>query len=356
MKITDILQHRLISQHITGTHCTKPEEIVQYLLAVQSQDYAMAKWAIGLRLPDSTEKMIDAAFDEGRILRTHVMRPTWHFVTPKDIRWLLALTAPRVHAINASYNRKTELDNRIFKRCHAAFEKALRNNNYLTRTGLQEVLRRARIPAEGIRLALIVMHAELEGLICSGPRQGKQFTYALLQERAPDAKLRARDEALAELTLRYFKTRGPATLADFAWWSGLTMKDVRDGVGMLGSELVQEKIEGVEYIFCHDVPGKPGKPVSTFLMPDYDEYGISYKDRGILYRKRKDLLSVNIGNAFFHMIVVDGVMGGTWKRMVKGKNLIIETEFFEKLNQRQQQAVTKSTKRYHSFFGNATEQ
>ena len=188
MNATDIIRFRLSNQQIADTKFKKPEEILGWFGAMQAQVFAMAKWALGLRLKDEKEGSIDTLFNEGKILRTHLLRPTWHFVAPQDIRWMLALTAPRVHAVNKYYYKKFELDSSVFKRANAEIVKMLRDGKTLTRTALNKALSRAKIKADGLRLSYIFMQAELEGIICSGPRTGKQFTYALLDERVPPTK------------------------------------------------------------------------------------------------------------------------------------------------------------------------
>ena len=177
--------HRLRNQHLAGRGLADPAAIVAWLGAVQSQDYAGAKWGLAQRGHGITDRAIDDAFDRGRILRTHMMRPTWHFVAPDDIRWIQSLTAPRVHAANGSMYRTLELDPKTLATSRRTMARALSKHDSLTRPELQTALRRAGIPAEGHRLAYLVMDAELEQVICSGPRRGKQFTYALLDRRAP---------------------------------------------------------------------------------------------------------------------------------------------------------------------------
>ncbi len=225
MKKADIIHSRLLNQQIANSYFQQPGELVEWMGAMQAQEYAMAKWAIGLRIPGSTDAMVESAFNKGGILRTHLLRPTWHFVSPTDIRWMLALSAPRINAIGAYMYRQLKLDNAIFRRSAAVLLKTLEGGKYLTRTELQEALKQKKIIADGLRLGYIMMHAELEGLICSGPRQGKQFTYALLEERVPPVPALTRDESLALLAKKYFSSRGPATTIDFATWSGLTITD-----------------------------------------------------------------------------------------------------------------------------------
>src|SRR5688572_30267270 len=247
----DISRYRLHNQFLSQTNLTEPSQVVECLGAVQSQDYAGAKWALAQRLKDSpTDAAIEKAFNEGKILRTHVMRPTWHFVTPADIRWMLALTGPRVHMANGFIYRQQELDPATIKKGYTVLEKALQGNQHLTREELGSALEQAGIKnAKGIRLGYIVMSAELDGIICSGPPRGKQFTYALLEERAPKVKNWTREGSLAELTRRYFATRGPATLHDFTWWSGLTMADAQRGIEEVKSQFVSEMIDRKTYWF-----------------------------------------------------------------------------------------------------------
>src|SRR5713226_2242979 len=224
----DIAHRRLHNQLITRPMFEKPDDVVKWLGAVQAQDYAGAKWALGLRMQGVTDDVIEQAFADGAIIRTHVMRPTWHFVAPADIRWMLALTAPR---INAYYNRKLELDDAVFRHSNAVLAKALQGGKQLTRSELASVLQLAGIAADNLlRSTYIIMRAELDGIVCSGARRGKQFTYALLDERVPQTRNLDRDEALAEFARRYFTSHGPATLQDFVWWSGLAAADAKAGL------------------------------------------------------------------------------------------------------------------------------
>jgi hypothetical protein len=197
----ELARLRLRAQRLAGERLRAGEEVVGWLVAVQAQDYAGAKWSLGQRARNLTDDGVDAAFNAGRILRTHVLRPTWHFVLPGDIRSLLALTAPRVNAANAYMYRKLELDERTLMKTQDVIGAALGGGRHLTRRQLAEVLRTNGIEASGQRLAYIVMRAELDALVCSGPRNRKQFTYALHDARPPPARALERDEALGGLVL-----------------------------------------------------------------------------------------------------------------------------------------------------------
>ena len=356
MTTNEIIRQRLFNQQIAETKFRKPDEIVNWLVAMQAQEYAMSKWAIGLRLPGSTDEMIEKAFTDGAILRTHLMRPTWHFVTPADIRWLLKLTAPRVEAASAFMFRQLELDNKTFKRSNDIIVKTLEGGKQLTRTELQAALKQKKIIADRFRLSYLMMKAELDGIICSGARRGKQFTYSLLDERVPLFKQLTRKEALAELTTRYVTSRGPATIKDFATWSGLSVTEAKEGVAMLPSRFIHEIINGQDYIFEPNSFATNGKIQTNFLMPDYDEYGMGYKDRSAIFNTFVDLSRFKGENPIFNrMIILDGRIAGTWKRIIKNNSVAIETVPFSPLPKIKQQALIKAIKKYCLFVGKEIE-
>lgn len=346
----DIARQRLHNQHITQRTFETPQALVEWLGAVQSQDFAAAKWALGLRLQSVTDDDIEQAFTDGAILRTHVMRPTWHFVSPVDIRWLLALTAPRVHAATAYYTRKLELDDAVFMRSQDVLAKALQGGKQLTRDELASALEQAGIATEGEqRVTNIMMRAELDGVICSGARRGKQFTYALLAERAPQARSLDRDEALAELTLRYFMSHGPATTQDFVWWSGLTAADVRTGLAMVTSHLLHETIDGQTYWFPPPAPPRQNLSQTAYLLPNFDEYTVGYTDRSAIF----DTLHTNKldprSGLLANTMVLDGQIVGTWRRTFKKNAVAIEANPFVPLSNTETRAFAAPANRYAEF-------
>jgi hypothetical protein len=308
----------------------------------------MAKWAIGLRLPSTTGSEVETSFNKGRILRTHILRPTWHFVAPEDIRWLIELTAPRVNAANAFMYRKLELDQKVFKVTNGVLEKMLEGGKHLTREALNVGLQQKKILAKGLRLGYIIMRAELDGLICSGPRDGKQFTYALLDERVAPVKSIGREESLSELARRYFTSRCPATLKDFVSWSGLTVKEAKQGISSLPKEFVEERV-GTPGYFYRKIPMGKGKIHSTFMMPDYDELFMSYKDRSVLMPTEKMARQkLSESSEYTHWMVIDGVINGAWKRS-DSKGSVVDVTPFTALDKSQHQAVKKAVERYKTF-------
>ncbi|HSB00330.1 MAG TPA: winged helix DNA-binding domain-containing protein [Anaerolineales bacterium] len=345
----DIIRHRLHNQYLSQTKCTQPSEVVEWLGAVQSQDYAGAKWALGQRLENATDGGIEKAFNEGAILRTHVMRPTWHFVTPADIRWMLALTAPRVLALLAYTDRQLGLDKAVFKQSNRVLTKALKGGKQLMRTELEAILQKNGVNTEGLRFIHLLMHAELDGVVCSGGRQGKQFTYALLEERAPQAKTLEREAALAELTRRYFRSHAPATLQDFVWWSGLTMADARKGMEIVKSEFKQEIVGDQTYWFQASAPAKNPSP-TAHLLPNYDEYIVGYTDRSAIFDMTHTEKLDARGNVLFqNTVAIDGQIAGTWKRTLKKGEVIVEFSPFAPLKKSENQAVRAAAQQYGRF-------
>jgi hypothetical protein len=351
MPNSDLAQQRLHNQHLAGTPFESPVDVVRWLGAVQSQDYAGGKWALGLRSRGLTDAQIEQAFTDGAILRTHVMRPTWHFVTPADIRWLLELTAPRVHAASAYYYRQLELDDALFKRSQAVLATALHGGQQLTRSELGSVLGQAGIATDDLlRLGYILIRAELDGLICSGARRGKQFTYALIDDRTPGAKTLPREDALAELTLRYFNSHGPATVKDYSWWSGLSVGDSKAGLDMVKSQLVQEVIDGQTYWLAASGPAATASAPTVYLLPNYDEYSVGYTDRSALLDGRDaQKLDSRSSVLLSYIIVIDGHIAGTWKRTFKKGAVVIESSLFRPLNDAESQAFDAAARRYAEF-------
>jgi hypothetical protein len=349
--MTEIRYHRLKNQHLLNSRLKDPIDVLKSLVALQSQDYSGAKWALGQRTISATDTIIEQAFTEGQILRTHLMRPTWHFVAREDIGWLLTLTAPRVSAMSASYFRKAGLDTKTTNKINRAFVKALEGGRQLTRDELREVCKRAGIePGDPVRMGHIMLRAELDGVVCSGARKGKQFTYALLIERAPNGRRLEEDEALGELSKRYFETRGPATLRDFVWWSGLTMSQVKRGVDIarVKSEVINDTLYWSSATKKKVLQGAEG---SAHLLPPYDEYFISYKDRSAVMHPRFGHAGTAEKIIFDSPFTLDGLVVGGWRRPGSAKNTSVLFRPFLKLSKEDKDVVQVALRRYFDFLG-----
>jgi hypothetical protein len=348
-----IAQRRLARQRLVGQPLVTPAEVVAWLGAMQSQDYFGALWSLGMRLEHATEATVEAAFNAGDILRTHALRPTWHFVAPADIRWLLELTAPRVKAASAYMLRKVELDDRMCGRCNAIIANAVQGGNYLTRVEIGVALAAAGIHVDGMRLTYIAMNAELDAVICSGPRRGKQFTYALLAERAPQARSLARDAALAELTRRYFTGHGPATARDFAWWSGMTLADAQAGIALVQGELTRATIDGQTYWFAADTSPVTDPSRAALLLPTYDEMLIGYAGFGEALTGGQ---AAGRNETFTATIALEGQVVGNWRRTLTPKAVVVATRPFAPLAAEAETSLTEALARYGAFLGKTVEQ
>jgi hypothetical protein len=351
----ELIYRRIVNQRMTCAGGTKgnskdlpgtPEALVRWMGCIQSQDFGQAKWAIGVRDAALTEANIHTAFNAGRILRTHVLRPTWHFVVPEDIRWMLELTAPRIRQFSQPYNKKLELDAAVFRRSRKTLAKALEGGGQLTRVEIGEAFRRVKIETGDIRMNFLLMDAELEGLICSGPRRGKQFTYSLLEKRAPGARMLSPEEAVAELAARYFRSRGPATVADFAWWSGLTMREAGGGLEAVKGRLERVVVDGEVYWFAGS--GGSGEMPRAVLLPAFDEYAVAYKDRSLVVAPEHAKES---SGGLKPAVIVHGKVAGVWGRDVHKEGVKVRISMFGKVSKTLQAAITRETGRYVSFCG-----
>ena len=344
-----IVSARLRNHKLSSPTFQRPADVVRWFGAVQAQDFHGAKWALALRMREATNVAVEEAFNRGEILRTHLLRPTWHFVAPDDIRWLLQLTAPRINARSASTFRRYELDGQVFKRSTRVFTNALQCGKHLTRTELKAALNRAGIVAnDTVRLAHILLRAELDGLICSGPRRGNQFTYALLEERVPVSKGLSGEEALAELTRRYFASHGPATLADFVWWSGLTTNDARSGIASLDRDI--EKIDDGETVYWSPGNLKTSRAPESdaHLLPSYDEYNVAYKNRRPVYDENGRF---TIWDALGPTVLIGGRIVGTWSSTLDKRSVTIDLDSARNLNRNERAALGKAAQSYADFLG-----
>jgi len=339
-----IAERRLDNQGIASPRERRAEDVVAWLGAVQAQEYPAAKWALALRMHDGvTDAEIDQVMDEGRIIRTHVMRPTWHFVPASDLGWMLALTSARVHRALAYANRYYELSASTRTRAACVFERALRENRELTRGELGTHLARARIKATGIRLALLTIFAEVEGVICSGPTRQKQMTYALLARRVPKPKRLSGEEALAELTKRYVRSHGPATIRDFVWWSGLTSADARRGLDMIKAR--QTVIDGLTYWSTREDAKTPrARARNVHLLPIYDEYLVAYRDRAAVRR-------FNGAGGLQPSVVIRGQVVGSWRTTRNGGDVSLEIMAGRTLTQAEQRSLKRTVALYETFVG-----
>jgi hypothetical protein len=316
----DVLRRRLATQRLQDAGVPSAADVVRLLGCVQSQEYAHALWSLGMRTTGLSAAEVQAEFDRGDFLRTHILRPTWHFVAAEEIRWILEVTAPRVQKLNQTIYRQHRLDPATLDHGVAVIAEELRGGRYRTRAELGQVLAIQRLPSHGIRLAYIVMNAELQGVICSGPMRGAQQTYALLDERAPGSSAAKAGDA-AELARRFFTGHGPASIQDLARWSSLTLSQCRDALDAVKDRLDCATVEGIELWFGSDPPTTE-ELSGALLLPLYDELTLSYpvinfpQANGHPHTPGEDL--------FVGCVIIAETNVGLWRRLVKGRKMIME--------------------------------
>jgi hypothetical protein len=335
---TTIAAERLRNHRLARPGANAIEELVAWFGAVQAQDYGGATWALALRTRGHvTADPIARALNSGRILRTHVLRPTWHFVAANDVGWMLRLSAARVHRRLAYAYRYYGLDPATRVRAAGLFERAL-SSGHLTRGELGAHLARAGLPAKGVHLALLTVYAELEGVMCSGAARGKEQTYALLAERVKQGLVLEGDEAVAELTRRYLRSHAPATIRDFVWWSGLTVADAKRGLEIIGAK--HEAIDGRTHWRLGRVRPRAGSTRAVHLLPIYDEYLVAYRDRDAVPRLEAPRFS--LGPA----VIVDGQIVGSWKAVASGDEVVLKVTSGRRLSATEHDALEHAAERY----------
>jgi hypothetical protein len=325
MKVKELIELRLANQGLTSAQFNTCADVVSHFGAMQSQDYSMAKWAVGMRMQNPSDSAIEKSIDAGKIIRTHILRPTWHFVHANDIRWMMELSAPSVRKATQYVDKQVGLTDSIFKKVWKVIEIELSRDSNLTKEDLTDRLAKKKIEVEGLLATQILIRAELEMLICNGERKDNKVTYALFDRRIPPSESISRKDALVKLASVYFKSRGPATAKDFAWWSGLSMTDATFGISGLGSDLKSTSVDGLNYLYFENL--QDHKKKVTALLPPYDEYMVGYTEgRDIAFPT--DIDKSFIGNGIFKPLVLfNNTIAGIWKKVKKDP--FVEIEFID---------------------------
>lgn len=355
MNLKDIINIRLISQKIINSNFKTPKEIVNYMGAVQAQDFYMSKWAIGIRINILIEEKINSAINNGEILRTHLLRPTWHFVSNDDIYWMLELSAQKIISSLKSRHKQLGLDEKIFSKSNKIIENALLKEENLTRDALKTELEKAKIKVNENRAAHLLLRAELDGIICSGREKGNQNTYALLGKKVPKKEILSKEESLAKLAQKYFYSRFPVTLKDFKWWSNLSAVDAKRALELIKHDLISEKIDDNIYWLptSFTIPKKYQK--SFHLLPAFDELIISYKDRSAFLNPNQNKKAISNNGIFLPTIAVNGKITGTWKRIIKKDKVEVQANFFQKPDKIVMNSFKKEASKFSNFLNKKLE-
>lgn len=348
MNQQDIANLRLITQRIAGSTFDTVVDVVRFFGAVQAQEYAMSLWAIGLRMPEGTiEESIEKAIMNREIVRTWPMRGTLHFVPPEDTKWMLDLLTPRVIASHASYFRGVNLADADFEHAREVAQQVLEGGKILSRPNFHLALQEHGIDTKGYRGGHIVGWLAQKGVLCFGPREGKQLTLTLLEEWAPNQRTLESDEALAELTRRYFTSHGPATRKDFMWWSGLRVKEVQVGLELAKNNLTSEVVDGEEYWFAPQQAS--ADTTGAYLLPIFDEHVVAYKDRKAITERTPSIAQAELVGG--NNVIVNTQFVGRWTRTITKNECIVTIKPFTTLSKIDENHIHVAAKRYAAFYG-----
>lgn len=341
---------RSLNQLLAPGRRYSPVEVVRHLGMIQAQDYLGALWAVGVRSDGADEAAVERALAERSIVRTWPARGTLHFVPAEDVRWMLDLLAVRVISGSTRRYDQLELVPSDFSKSRELLIKALQGGRQLTRGDAYEVLDQGGVSPAGQRGIHILGYLAMQGLICLGQRSGKQHTFVLLDEWVPSAPAVSKEEALFRLAVRYITGHGPATVKDFAWWSGLTQAAAKTGLESARGELLQQTIDGIDYW----LPRSAEQNQSTLpvtLLPPFDEYLVGYTDRRAVL-EMKNSLSINAGGGMLSsVILVRGKVAGTWKRTLKKKNVVIRPAWFTPPSKEDEIGFEEAAAHYAAFLG-----
>lgn len=314
MRATDrrIARMRLAAQRISSSDLESPVAVVRWMTALQAQDFYAAKWAIGLRSPGLNAQSVDDAFARGEIVRSWPMRGTLHIVAAEDLGWMLELTSARQVRGSETRRKGLGLSDRDLELARATAINGLTGGLSMTRDQLYELFEREGIATTGQRGYHLLWFLALTGTLCGGPTQDARPAFVLQDEWIRSPRALGHDEALGEWVYRYFRSHGPASVRDFAWWSSTTLGEARIGLAIAGGRLSQMEWEGETLYFAPETgSGTDG----VRMLPGFDEYLLGYRDRRPQLAAH-DSQAVTPGNngVFFPTMVSDGEVVGTWKR------------------------------------------
>jgi hypothetical protein len=354
MNTNNISRIRLKSQQITSTKLKTVKELVGWMCAMQAQDFAMAKWAIGVRTRNLKEEAIEESFNNGEILRIHILRPTWHFIASENIYWMLNLTAPHIKASTQTRLKTLELDKNTLVKSFDTIIKTLSGGKHKTREEITKQFEQQGIKIDNHRSSHIMFQAELEGIVCSGKIKGKNQTYTLLEERIAKPAPLSKEEALARLARQYFTSHCPASISDFVWWSGLTMKEAKLAIELVKHEFIIETIEGSAYYISNNYTEEhPQDPV--FLLPAFDEFLISYRNREASLDLIHNKKAVSDNGIFRPIVVENGKVTGIWSKTQKKDKTIIQITPFQSYTLSTKEKIEQSANAYAFFAGKEVE-
>lgn len=305
---------RLLNQQLIAPQFSTPAEVVQYMGAMQAQEYRMMRWAVAMRTRKPSLKTFKKAFDEGQIIRLHLMRGTWQLVSADDYWMMTDLFAPKAIAVTKGWmnSNKISIPDEELMRIREILVRTAADKRSVTKEDFVQALAEKGKQMDDHRLSYHIRMAEMTGILCSGDLQPMKATYAFSLHKIPQRANMDRDEALAHITRKYFKSRQPATLEDFVWWSGLNISDCRKGIALLGDYLHVKRYRGHDFYLTDDCRTRGFRKEKYLLIPPYDEYLIGYKSRDIVLPQEHKHRAHNNSGIFQPVIAYDGTICGNW--------------------------------------------
>ena len=359
MNANTLVRRRLFAQGLARRRFDTEEKVLEWMLAMQAQERSVAPWSLGQRARDRSESDVLRAIVDGRIVRTHVLRPTWHYVRAADARWLLELSAPRVHATNRHYYRAVGLDDAMLAKGAERIAQVLQGQRHRTREEIAVELGESDSEWKGFRLAYLLMYAELQRVICSGAPKGKHHTYALFDERVSASATLSRDEALARTTLAYFRSRGPATVKDLCVWATLTVADAKRGLAIVEKFLTSVELDGRTFWFreSDEEAARKTRTASTaHFLQGYDEYFMSYREtRDFALRRKLTRAGGKEQVPFIHVAILRGQVVAHWRRKAQGGQMKLEARLLADLSRSERDALSRAADEYSRFLGTPVE-
>ena len=343
---------RLAAQRVGGSEFSAPGDAVRWMLALQAQDFPGVRWSVGLRQTRATEAGVEAACDAGEIVRSWPLRGTLHLISGEDLGWLLRLTTPRVIASAAGRRAGLGITEADLEGARETAVATLTGRRAMTRQALLATIEAAGVSTRGQRGYHLLGYLAQTGTLVLGPVDRSQQTLVLLDEWVPNPRRLARDEALGELALRYFRSHGPATVRDLAWWSGMTLADVRRGLAVCGDQLTTLEHDGVTYHLAPETLALTAPAAHVHLLPGFDEYLLGYRDRTAALAREHRQAIVPGGNGMFRpTIVADGEVVGTWRRTIKASEIVIEPVLFDRLSGKVREGLAEAAQAFGAFMG-----
>jgi len=339
---------RLLNQQLIAPQFSSPHDVVEWLGAVQAQDYKMMRWAVEMRCKRPSLKAFTKDFNAGRIIRTHLFRTTWQLVAGEDLRWMLDLCRePALRGLvgwmktNGVFIPEAEQAT-----VQQVFADVLSRKKSVLKEEFAYALEDRGMQMTDQRLSYHIRLAEYSGLLCSGDLTPLRRTCALVADKLPSAPAFSREESLAMLARKYFRSHGPATVEDFSWWSGLGLIECRKAMASLGSELVQERSRKLDLFLHQDSRTRGFRSGCVHLLPPYDEYLIGYKSRHISLHPDHSHRAHNNSGIFWPVLLQDGEVIGNW--ICTGP---VTVDVFNNKASLDEEALQKEIIRYNTFSG-----